>query len=58
MIASIFLIIAIPLSRVVLDVHYISDIIAATLISVSWFYGWLFIFETKSTGHYELKMLL
>lgn len=54
-IASIFFIIAIPLSRVVLDVHYITDIIAAVLISVSWFYGWLFIFESKSTGHYKLQ---
>ncbi|ERN51539.1 phosphatase PAP2 family protein (plasmid) [Alkalihalophilus pseudofirmus] len=46
-IISIFLIISIPLSRVVLDVHYTSDIVAAILISISWFYGCLFLFEKK-----------
>ncbi|WP_078555955.1 phosphatase PAP2 family protein [Bacillus alkalicellulosilyticus] len=47
LIVSIFLLICIPFSRVVLDVHYISDIVAAVLVSVSWFYGCLFLFKNK-----------
>ncbi|GAE33312.1 phosphatase PAP2 family protein [Halalkalibacter akibai] len=44
---SLFSIISIPLSRIVLDVHFTSDILAAALISVGWFYGCLFLFEKK-----------
>ncbi|WP_066159250.1 phosphatase PAP2 family protein [Halalkalibacter krulwichiae] len=50
-IVSIFLIISIPLSRVVLDVHYTSDIVAAIFISISWFYVCLFLFEKKFSNY-------
>jgi len=52
-IAGIIILILVALSRIVLDAHHATDVIAAILISTSWFFLILYFFHSRKRSRYN-----